>query len=167
MIMLSNGKYMNFLDPDPDAVDIETIAASLSKQCRFSGHTKRFYSVAEHCYRASYVAPAAHALAALLHDAAEAFVVDVPTPLKSLLPDYRVIELRFHDLIETKFNVVIDHPEVKRADLIMLATEGRDLMPEQWHVEAEPLKRSIDFESGHPIIWERRYVNRFVELINA
>ena len=166
--MLANGKYMDFLNPDPDAIDIPTIAASLSKQCRFSGHTVRFYSVAEHCYWASYVASPAHRLAALLHDAAEAFVVDVPTPLKDLLPDYRAIEARFHDLIDEKFDVVTRHPEVKRADLIMLATEKRDLLPptRDWDMLSgiAPMTKSIDYYSGNPLIWERRFLNRYMEL---
>lgn len=169
-ITLSSGEHYHYLEPDPRVVNIEVIAASLSKQCRFSGHTRRFYSVAEHCYWASRVVARGHELAALLHDAAEAFVVDVPTPLKMLLPDYRVIEDRAHDVVAKVFGVTWT-PEVKQADLVMLATEKRDLMPETapWaHLEGiDPMARSIDFMSGNPIVWERRFINRFKELTDG
>lgn len=171
-ILLSNGQYYNYADPDPAVVTIETIAASLSKQCRFSGHVARFYSVAEHCVRGSFFVPPEDALAFLLHDAAEAFVVDIPTPMKVLLPDYRAIEDRAHEVVAKKFGVTWS-PAVKQMDLVMLATEKRDLLPEtelKWrHLEGiEPLPiKSLASESGNSTVWERKYLNRFAELTHV
>lgn len=79
-IPLSNGKYYDLANPSADVLDIEMIAGSLSKQCRFTGQTSRPYSVAEHCVRGSFIIEPALALDFLLHDAAESVVIDVPTP---------------------------------------------------------------------------------------
>lgn len=172
-ILLSNGKMYHYLSPDPDVVDIQMIAASLSKQCRFTGQVNRFYSVAEHSVRASQIVPTEFALDALLHDAAEALVVDLPTPLKILLPDYKVIEDRAHELISKKFGVRFPlPPEVKRADVIMLATEKRDLLPEseaKWAMlEGVPtLSGNLANQSGNPGAWERKFLNRYHELVTA
>ena len=77
-------------------------------------------------------APAPLKLQALLHDAAEAYLGDVSSPLKSLLPDYRAVEARMERVIAERFNIPYkgnDHGLVKLLDLRTLATEVRDLMP--------------------------------------
>src|ERR1019366_9954250 len=71
------------LDPDP-AVGISDIAHALANQCRFGGHSSAFYSVAQHSVRVSEICAAEDALWGLLHDASEAYLVDVPAPLKQL-----------------------------------------------------------------------------------
>ena len=122
-----SGKHFNYLDIQQDAITIEDIANALSNICRFAGHLPYFYSVGQHSVLTSIIVPQEFALEALLHDAAEAYLTDIPAPLKSLLPDYRAVEDEVDDAIRQKFNLPREqHPAVKYADLVMLASERRD-----------------------------------------
>ena len=160
-IALISGKYFNYLDPDPDVITIEVIAHALSNIGRYAGHTERFYSVAEHSLRCFDIDTTAETL---MHDAAEAFLLDMPTPLKMLLPDYKAIEERIEQVIFTKFNLAWPmSAATKRADLIMLATEKRDLLTEcgEWAVleGVEPLPERI----SSSIIPNWKWADRFIE----
>lgn len=84
-----SGIEFDLLNPNPNDIDIEDIAHELSMLCRFNGHCKEFYSVAEHSVYVSYEIDEEFALIGLLHDAAEAYLGDVPTPLKKLLPEFK------------------------------------------------------------------------------
>lgn len=129
MIQLSDGKYFDFLNPSACAFNIETIAHALSNICRYTGHCSSFYSVAQHSYLVSLIVPNEHQLAALLHDAAEAFLGDVSQPLKKLLPDYQRLELLTEQAIFKHFDIPFPlDPCIKEADLRILVTESRDLM---------------------------------------
>jgi hypothetical protein len=88
------GRQFFPMDPRPEEVDPTDIAHALSLLCRYNGHVDRFYSVAEHCVHLSYVVPPEHALWALLHDATEAYVGDMISPLKIHMPGYRAAEDR-------------------------------------------------------------------------
>lgn len=117
------------LDPRADEVRIEDIAHSLSLLCRFGGHCSRFYSVAEHSVYVSWLVSREAALWGLLHDAAEAYVCDLPRPLKRMLPGYSVIEGRVQAAIAEHFGLPPEMPaEVKKADEALLLTEARELM---------------------------------------
>jgi len=128
-IQTITGSYFQFLKPEEHDYPIHEIAHSLSQLCRYTGHTQRFYSVAQHSVHVSKLVPAHLALLGLLHDASEAYLGDVTSPLKRLLPEYRVIE----DATEAAIAKVYDlphpmPPEIRKADLTMLLTEKRDLM---------------------------------------
>lgn len=124
------------LEPRIDRVAIEDIAHGLAYQCRFNGQTCEFYSVAQHSLVVAGLVPPALRLAALLHDAAEAYLGDMVKPLKVLLPEFAAIEDKVTLIIAETFGIDFsEYGPIKAADLIALATEKRDLMPhsvERW-----------------------------------
>lgn len=133
-IQTYSGAMFDFLDPDPDTIIIEDIAHSLSLTNRFGGHTKKAYSVAQHCVLCSQMAPVGLRFQALMHDAQEAYVGDVATPLKQLLPDYRALEDRVEEVIRDKFGLPREFdPRVKEVDIRMLATEAKHLGFHWWN----------------------------------
>lgn len=148
---LVSGKVFDYANINAMKFDIEDVAHALSNICRFNGHCRDFYSVAQHSVLVSELVPEKHALAALLRDAAETYCGDVISPLKQLLPVYESIlqttEKRLFEFIGIDWPV---HESVKHADMRMLATEVRDLMKpsEHWHVvnKYEPSSESI-----HPL----------------
>lgn len=124
-----SGTKVHFLDPQPEELTIEDIAHALSQQCRFNGHCAAFYSVAEHCVLVSGLLPPSKRLAGLLHDAAEAYLSDIPSPIKQFLPDYYKLEKGLEEVISSKWNVELHDPEIKQADMQQLRTEAHYLMP--------------------------------------
>jgi hypothetical protein len=146
-ILLRSGNFFNFLTPETSIITIEDIASGLANEARFNGQTCSFYSVAQHSVMVSMIVSPELAMLALLHDCSEAVMKDIPKPLKRLLPDYQVLEQKIEAAILAKFGIELPlHPSIKQADLIMLATEKRDLMPPHDHVEwpgVEPLAQSI------------------------
>lgn len=142
-ILTRTSVRFDLLNPTPDKVRPEDIAYALARICRFNGHTRCHYSVAEHSIRVAALVPVEHQLAALLHDAPEAYIGDVSSPLKALLPEYRAIEQRIWSAICERFGIPTELPQcVKQADLTMLATERRDLMP--YHSDAWPCLDGIE-----------------------
>ena|SRR5271166_1245009 len=91
------------LRPRVEDVRFQDIAGSLSKLCRYAGHGLRFFSVAEHCVHVAHFAPRKHRLAALLHDASEAYLVDIPRPLKPWLIGYQAYEATLMRVIAERF----------------------------------------------------------------
>lgn len=130
-IQLAGGSYFNLLDPWHSELSVHDIAHGLSHLCRFTGHTKQFYSVAQHSVMVSLIVPPDLAMEGLFHDAHEAVIGDMATPLKNLLAGYREIEREIERAVRAQYGLSgAMNSAVKRADLIMLATERRDLMPE-------------------------------------
>lgn len=129
VIRTFTGNYIDVTNPQPENICIEDIAHALSNSCRFGGHTMQFYSVAEHSMRVAELVGPHFKLAALLHDASEAYLIDMPTPIKLLLPDYNKIEFRLMDVIADKFGFTwpMVH-EVALADKKMLETEWFEFM---------------------------------------
>lgn len=128
-VQVKSGAYLDILNPNPEHIYLDDIAHALSMICRYTGHVRRFYSVAQHSVLCCQNAPSRSKWAALMHDAAEAYIGDVSRPLKQLLPEYKAIEKRIESAIFEKFAVVEDE-HVKRADREALKTERRDLMPD-------------------------------------
>lgn len=128
-ISLQSGGTLDFRNPHSSNFTIEDVAHGLANLCRYSGQCRRFYSVAEHSLFVSELSEN-FKLAALLHDAAEAFVGDLPSPLKSLLPEYRKIETKIQRVIFERFGLGKDiPPEVKVAEKRVLAAEQAQIMP--------------------------------------
>ena len=131
-IQTFSGIKFNLFNPSPDDILIEDIAHALSNLARFNGHTAKFYSVAQHSVYCALKAPERLALAVLLHDAAEAYLGDIVSPLKALLDNYVVFENAIYALIAKKYLptylTVEDYKEISNIDLRMLATEKFQLM---------------------------------------
>lgn len=125
-----SGKQFYPLDPRAEDVDPVDIAHALSLLCRYNGHVKKFYSVAEHCIHMSFSVPPEFALWALLHDATEAYLGDMISPLKRFMPDYQKAEERVMKAIAEKFGLSthIMPAEVKEADTRILLTERAALL---------------------------------------
>ena len=142
------GKKFHYLDPQPDEIDIVDIAHALSLTCRFSGQCREFYSVAQHSYLMTSLVPDEYKLHALLHDASEAYLPDLPRPEKAELPKFKEMENIILEAVYRKFTPIYQQGiiEVKNADNIMLASEARALMSntDGWAALPEP--------SGVPII---------------
>jgi hypothetical protein len=172
-ILTSAGTYFHFLEPERSAIDIETIAHALAHICRFTGHTRHFYSVAQHSVLVSCLVPPEHAMAGLLHDAAEAYLGDVAAPLKMLLPDYKAIEATVEAAVLGRFGLPATlPPEVKQADRLALAIEQRALMPmhgDVWECELHPdydrLKAQMEIFPAHPVVARKLFMARFWELL--
>lgn len=124
-----SGRQLDLVDPQPDMIDLVDITSGLSNECRYAGQCLRFYSVAQHSVLASQIVPPEHAWEALLHDATEAYLKDIPRPVKLLLPDYRILEAKLDTVIRARFGLPgVKSQAVAEADVILLATERRDLM---------------------------------------
>lgn len=124
-----HGNYINPCEPGPETISIGDIAHALSMQPRFGGHLPMFYSVAQHCVLTCDYVTDEHKLAALLHDASEAYLIDVPRPVKERLTNYKEIENQLMAIIAGKFDFEWPlHPYVKSADEQMLRREWECLM---------------------------------------
>lgn len=135
------GRVVDLTRFSEDDIVIEDIAHALSQIIRFTGHAKAPYTVAQHSLIVAELVPPEHRLWALVHDASEAYLGDVSSPLKSLLPDYREIEDRFQRIIAGRFGLPWPIPEaVKHADRVALMVEKRDLLLTQhdWPGQFEP-----------------------------
>ena len=117
------------LDPRASEVHLEDIAHALAMRCRYGGACKRFYSVAEHSVLVSQLVAPEHAMWGLLHDAAEAYTADVPSPLKQCLPGWKSMEDRIMHVIAERFGLDAAEPaEVKAIDKRIVTDERAALM---------------------------------------
>ena len=141
-----SGKYFDIQNP---VFDITDIAHSLSKLCRFNGHTERFYSVAEHSVLVAWLLdkweqPTTVVLQGLLHDATEAYLSDVPAPFKHLLPDWRALDKSLETKLWEHFGLGEKSPMVKKADWYALFIEANALLPSKGEWFHDPMNVRSD-----------------------
>lgn len=167
-IQTYSGKKFSFLDCKNSDIDIEDIAHALSMICRFTGHSKSFYSVAQHSVLVSLNCDKEYALQGLLHDASEAYISDLSAPLKRMhaLKGYKDIESSLQKKIYKSFSIQEqEHCSVKIADLKVLSTEVKCLMSEKhpdFKLDYEPL--SISIEPLSPKSAKHLFLSRYYEL---
>lgn len=166
-----SGRAVYPMELQPEDIDIQDIAHALSQQCRYAGHTKRFYSVAEHSVliakwllqrRDGWIA-----LEGLLHDATEAYLVDVPRPVKPFLVGYRQAEESAWEAIAQRFGVDQRgyHAIVHEADCRILHDERAALMApcvREWEIGGEPL--GVKIEGWPPERAKTEFLAMFAEL---
>lgn len=145
-----SGKELWLPFADDEAICIEDIAHALCMVPRFAGHIDNFYSVAEHSINVARLLPDGLKLQGLLHDATEAYLCDIPTPFKRMIPQYKELEDNLWATISAKYNVPYElDPQVKDADRIMLMTE-RDALKSNtkktWSEDYESTPRWADFK---------------------
>lgn len=141
IIETHSGLGINLIDPDPETINLEDIAYGLSHQCRFGGHVSHFYSVAEHSLLCSYLSDdldLEQKRSIFLHDAHEAYLGDIPTPIKRMLSDLNKIVEGFDRAIVERFNLEagFNFSELKEIDHLALSIEAKELMvyrEENWH----------------------------------
>lgn len=181
VIGLTSGREVDLLRPSHEDIEIADIATALSRICRFTGHGRKFYSVAEHSVRASHLVSPEVALQALLHDATEAYLGDVSSPLKKCLGFvYRDMELVWGEAISQRFGVqypitVRQAMELSLADRYLALAEARFLgipttnpawkdYPTVCHVD-HPAALFSDRTAGWPENLARRvFLDRFLEV---
>jgi 5'-deoxynucleotidase YfbR-like HD superfamily hydrolase len=168
-ILTYTGRKFWPLTPRPEDVCIEDIAHALANMCRYTGHCAQHYSVAQHAVLVSFAVPPAFALKGLMHDASEAYLPDLASPVKRhpIMAPYRAAEERIMNAIGVAIGLTrpLEPAEVKIADGRMLATEARDLlqtMHPDWSIPFEPYPDRITPWS--PADAKRAFLNRYNEL---
>lgn len=180
-LLTFTGRRFFPFEPSAEEVDIRDIAHALANVCRFGGHTRDHYSVAQHSVLVSLIVPPELALLGLLHDAAEAYVGDMIAPIKlsRRLGDYDHIEDLVWCAIVEAFHLTahgVDRAtmamprEVKAADMVALVTEARDVMGVRdigrapgWPSDIEPLG-TTHIVSVSPRAAEAQFITRWNEL---
>jgi uncharacterized protein len=166
LICTYSGMWIKPLEPDPSLIRIKDIAHSLANQCRFTGHVKEFYSVAQHSVLASYLVDDEFMLETLLHDASEAYLSDIARPVKNTPTfgqQYRAVEAVLEEAIAAHFDLPWPmSPEVKVADNLMLWAEIRDLMPSHPPDGVEMYQEEIT--PWLPKDAEAKFLSRYFEL---
>jgi 5'-deoxynucleotidase YfbR-like HD superfamily hydrolase len=169
-----SGRRVNPFAPEPDQLDPTDIARALGNLCRFGGHCRSFYSVAQHSVIVSELVEertgdVEDAFAALMHDATEAYLGDMPHPIKHRSPlgaAFKEAEGDLEQAIRERFGIKADVPEIKRVDRALLATERRVLSAEEWHWPeldgVEPL--DLELRAWGPDEAVAAFARRFDEL---
>lgn len=172
-IQTDSGNPFNYLYPDDSVITIEDIASGLCSLVRFNGHSNWIirWTVAQHCLMMADAAEDDEiALACLMHDATEAYMSDVASPLKELLPKYREVEENVTQAILARFSLHFD-PHVwdivKLMDKQACAWEAIQLQGPQkakWAMGREVTYPFKHVEYYHPEETREQFINKFNEL---
>jgi hypothetical protein len=169
-----SGRFVNPFEPDPEQLDIGDIGRALANICRFGGHTRSFYSVAQHSVIVSELVEqrggdVEDTFAALMHDATEAYLGDMPHPIKHRSPlgaAFKLAEAHLEQVIAQRFKIKPNVPEIKKLDRALLATERRAFSTENWHWPeldgVQPL--DLELQSWSPDVAAERFAARYAEL---
>lgn len=132
------GKYIDPFNPKVEDICIEDIAHALSMIPRFGGHLPVFYSVAEHSMKVLdklIFQPVHIQLEGLLHDASEAYLLDIPSPIKARIPQYKEAEIRLMNVIFDaiykdfgKYHLIFPRFGIKDIDYQVLKWEWENIM---------------------------------------
>lgn len=165
-----SGRRIYYEDPDPDSICIEDIAHSLSMQCRYNGHCIRFASVAEHCVILceAFGWGNEDAYALLMHDASEAYLSDLPRPIKYTLDSYLALEAKFDAIIAKKFGVVnANSPVVSNWDRRIVLDERAQNMSRSgndWNLPGDLTPLGVKLHFWTPGEAEGRFLQNFHRL---
>jgi uncharacterized protein len=176
-IQTYSGAKVNPLDLAPADVRIEDIAHALSLLCRFGGHVREFYSVAQHSWIVSHLCPPEDALQGLLHDASEAYLGDMVAPLKHEEPlwYYRRAEAMAEKTLRERFDLTPCSIDVIVADELALIFEAHTLLPggpvDGWAdrrgVTGWERAGAFFTECWPPAVAEQMFLGRFEQLTKA
>lgn len=163
-IMTNRGVKFDVFSYDVNDINIFDIAHALSNMCRFAGHTKNFYSVAQHSVLVSMFA--SDPRYGLLHDASEAYLVDIPSPIKrsETFREYRNLERKLQSSIYDRFGLKLDcePSDLHIADQRVCATEIKQLLQHSFEFQYEPYV--IEIITMSPKEAERAFISRFAAL---
>lgn len=165
-IRTASGRTVQLLAPKPEDIVVADIARALSQQCRFLGHLVAFYSVAQHSVLVSRLVPQEDALEGLLHDAQEAYLGDVVSPLKhsAALAGYRALEAVWEATIQTRFGLKPMPESVREADGYLRRLEQQTLQGRFEGDEDLVAHAAIKVTPWKAEAAEREFVRRFHEL---
>lgn len=167
------GEQFHFLQPLAAEIHVEDVAHSLSQLCRYNGHTKAFYSVAEHSIlicdwiAANFPGASQQVLrTALLHDVAETYLGDMSRPVKHQMPQFKELEHIIEGAAAERFDIELPFPAVvEECDARILVDEREQCMSDsgnEWGTDAlEPLGVEIKFLDPPNV--RRLFMERFFE----
>lgn len=167
--MLPSGKIINFFNMNPEDINIEDIAHALSRKCRWNGWTKGFYSIAEHSIHVAAFVSSPLKLTALLHDASEAYLFDIPRPVKKKFSRLVILESDLELIIAEKFKLPYPMPnEIIKADDYVLEHEYNycylaESLKTMNHMEAQEkfMAKFREYSKVHvPVDWVQEEVDK-------
>jgi len=171
IINLQSGKRINLINTKLDDITINDIARGLANKGHYGGHTPEYFSIAEHSILVSYITKN---LQGLLHDASEAYIGDMLTPIKDLVPDFVQIENNLMDKVMQKFNLQYDYDEVKYADTLIKGYEWIHFFKEDCpfidrdEISIAKLKYKLPpIEYFHPEQARLAFIYRYYEIENG